>query len=72
MTSISHAQFAMRGADIRPMAFYLDSYDYVAFRKLLLDPLGPGGSGRYVAKHFDHRIDAQSMRMRSRRHRPPR
>ncbi len=41
-----------------PDGFYLDSYDYAAFRKLLLDPLGPGGSGRYVAKHFDHRTDA--------------
>ncbi len=41
-----------------PDGFYLNSYDYAAFRKLLLDPLGPGGSGRYVAKHFDHRIDA--------------
>jgi uridine kinase len=37
--------------------FFLDSYDYPAFRWLLLDPLGPDGSGRYVAKHFDHRTD---------------
>jgi len=41
-----------------PDGFYLDSYDYAAFRKLLLDPLSPGGSGRYVAENFDHRIDA--------------
>ena len=40
-----------------PDGFYLDSYDYAALRRLLLDPLGPGGSGRYVAKHFDHRAD---------------
>src|SRR5438477_1054986 len=40
-----------------PDGFFLDSYDYEAFRRLLLDPLGPGGSGRYVAKHFDHRSD---------------
>jgi uridine kinase len=33
--------------------FYLDSYDYAAFRQLLLDPLSPGGSGRYNARHFD-------------------
>lgn len=40
-----------------PDGFYLDSYDYSAFRQLLLDPLGPRGSGRYTAKHFDHRTD---------------
>ena len=37
--------------------FYLDSYDYAALRRLLLDPLGPTGSGQYVGKHFDHRTD---------------
>jgi len=36
-----------------PDGHYLDSYDYGSFRKLLLDPLGPGGSGRYVARCFD-------------------
>jgi uridine kinase len=36
-----------------PDGFYLDSYDYDAFRKLLLDPLGPEGSGRYIARSFD-------------------
>jgi uridine kinase len=41
-----------------PDGFFLDSYDYPAFRRLLLDPLGPEGSGRYIAKHFDHRVDA--------------
>lgn len=40
-----------------PDGFFLDSYDYKAFRRLLLDPVGPGGSGRYIAKHFDHRAD---------------
>jgi uridine kinase len=40
-----------------PDGFFLDSYDYPAFRRLLLDPLGPAGSGNYVAKHFDHRAD---------------
>lgn len=37
-----------------PDGFYLDSYDYDSFRSLLLDPLSPGGAGRYVARHFDH------------------
>jgi uridine kinase len=41
-----------------PDGFFLDSYDYEAFRRMLLDPLGPDGSGRYVARHFDHRNDA--------------
>ena len=36
-----------------PDGFYLDSYDYESFRTRLLDPLSPGGSGRYVARHFD-------------------
>src|SRR5690349_18123396 len=40
-----------------PDGFFLDSYDYPAFRRLLLDPLGPGGSGQYIARHFDHRTD---------------
>ncbi|WP_426530223.1 uridine kinase [Bradyrhizobium sp. McL0615] len=36
-----------------PDGFYLDSYDYASFRRLLLEPLSPGGSGQYVAKQFD-------------------
>jgi uridine kinase len=36
-----------------PDGFYLDSYDYDAFRRLLLDPLGPDGSGEYIAKRYD-------------------
>jgi uridine kinase len=36
-----------------PDGFYLDSYDYDSFRTLLLDPLSPAGTGRYVARHFD-------------------
>ncbi|MEH2551251.1 uridine kinase [Bradyrhizobium sp. AZCC 2262] len=35
-----------------PDGFYLDSYDYASFRRLLLEPLSPGGSGQYVAKQF--------------------
>jgi len=40
-----------------PDGFYLNSYDYDALRAVMLDPLGPGGSGRYVARRFDHRTD---------------
>jgi uridine kinase len=36
-----------------PDGHYLDSYDYDSFRRLLLDPLSPGGSGRYQARFFD-------------------
>jgi uridine kinase len=36
-----------------PDGFYLDSYDYDAFRRLLLNPLGSDGSGQYAAKRFD-------------------
>ncbi len=36
-----------------PDGFYLDSYDYDSFRRLLLEPLGPGGSGQYSARRFD-------------------
>ena len=36
-----------------PDGFYLDSYDYDSFRTLLLDPLSPGGCGRYATKRFD-------------------
>lgn len=30
-----------------PEGFYRDSYNYEAFKKALLNPLSPGGSGRY-------------------------
>ncbi|MDI1262064.1 MAG: uridine kinase [bacterium] len=36
-----------------PDGFYLDSYDYDAFRRRLLDPLSPDGSGRFAARQFD-------------------
>ena len=50
-----HRPRALRYARGRysPDGFYLDSYDYDSFRTLLLDPLGPSGSGRYIAKNFD-------------------
>ena len=36
-----------------PDGFYLDSYDYDSFHRLLLEPLSPEGSGQYAAKRFD-------------------
>jgi uridine kinase len=41
-----------------PEGFFLDSYDYAALRRLLLDPLAPGGSGRFRTAAFDHRTDS--------------
>ncbi|HEX5531111.1 MAG TPA: hypothetical protein VFZ82_16205 [Methylomirabilota bacterium] len=39
-----------------PEGFYRDSYDYAALHRLLLDPLGPGGTGRFRRAIFD--VDA--------------
>ena len=36
------------------IGFYLDSYNYAELRKVLLDPLGPGGSRVYCPVIFDH------------------
>jgi uridine kinase len=41
-----------------PEGFYLDSYDYAALRRHLLDPLGPGGSAVYCPAVFDYVTDA--------------
>jgi len=40
-----------------PDGFFLDSYDYALLRRVLLDPLTRGGSGRYRAAAFDHVTD---------------
>jgi uridine kinase len=36
-----------------PEGFFRDSYDYDRFRELVLEPLSPGGSGRYVPAIYD-------------------
>jgi uridine kinase len=41
-----------------PEGFYLDSYNYAALKKILLDPLGPRGSRTYCPAIFDHVTDA--------------
>jgi uridine kinase len=38
--------------------FYRDSFNLTLFRSLLLDPLSPGGTGRYRRAAFDHRTDS--------------
>ena len=39
--------------------YFLDSFDYETLRKLLLEPLGPGGSRRYRRAIFDYRVDGE-------------
>jgi uridine kinase len=46
----------VRGAD-SPEGYFLDSFDYAALRRELLEPLGPRGSGRFRAAVFDYRTD---------------
>ena len=41
-----------------PEGFFHDSYDYDQLKVALLDPLSPGGTGRYRVAVFDHRTDA--------------
>lgn len=41
-----------------PEGFFHDSYDYEQLKAVLLDPLSPGGSGRYRVAVFDHRSDS--------------
>jgi len=36
-----------------PEGFFRDSYDYDRLLRLLLDPLGAGGSGRFVRRSYD-------------------
>jgi len=40
-----------------PEGFFRDSYDYDQLKAGLLDPLSPGGTGRYRVAVFDHRAD---------------
>lgn len=51
-------EFRYRLGRTSPEGFYLDSYDYAALRRYLLDPLGPGGSRVYRSAVFDHVTDA--------------
>lgn len=40
-----------------PEGYFRDSYNYAQLAEVLLDPLSPGGSGRYRTAAFDHRTD---------------
>src|SRR5919199_5966231 len=41
-----------------PHGYFLHSYNYAQLTAVLLDPLSPGGSGRYRTAVFDHATDA--------------
>ncbi len=45
-----------RGPD-SPEGYFLDSFDYAAVRRELLDPLGPTGDGSFRTAVFDYRTD---------------
>ncbi|HEX2988999.1 MAG TPA: uridine kinase [Chloroflexota bacterium] len=45
-----------RGPD-SPEGYFYDSFDYVALRELLLDPLGPGGDRQFRVASFDTELD---------------
>jgi uridine kinase len=49
-----------RGRD-SPDGFFLDSYDYGLLRRVLLDPLSAGGSGRYRVAAFDYVQDQPTL-----------
>ncbi|MEH2484372.1 uridine kinase [Bradyrhizobium sp. AZCC 2230] len=40
-----------------PEGFFQDSFNYMALKRYLLDPLSPGGSRRYRRAFFDHLTD---------------
>jgi uridine kinase len=46
-----------RRGELSAAGYYHDSFDYAALRADLLDPLGPGGTGRYRTATFDFRTD---------------
>ena len=47
------AQLRYRRGRHSPEGYFLDSYDYPALRRLLLDPLGPQGDRRIVRRIYD-------------------
>jgi uridine kinase len=47
-----------RRGELSPEGYYYDSFDHVAVKQNLLQPLGPGGTGEYRVKVFDFRKDS--------------
>lgn len=50
-------EFRYRLGPDSPEGYYADSFDLPALRRLLLDPLGPGGSRIIQTSLFDYRVD---------------
>ena len=48
-----------RQGKFSPVGYYEDSFNYAAFRKCLLEPLGPDGSRQYRTAHFDLCTDCE-------------
>ncbi|SBW29179.1 uridine kinase [Candidatus Protofrankia californiensis] len=46
-----------RRGPLSPEGYFFDSFDYAALRRLVIDPLGPGGDRRFRSAAFDHRSD---------------
>ena len=44
---------------LSPQGYYLDSFNYNALLKFLLDPLGPAGTLKYAPQVFDYRADRE-------------
>lgn len=57
-----------RGPD-SPEGYFLDSFDYAAVKRELLEPLGPAGGGKFRTAVFDYRTDqpVESPRRAARR-----
>lgn len=51
-----------RRGELSPEGYYHDSFDHVALRDSLLDPLGPGGNRHYRTASYDHRADTATER----------
>ncbi len=47
-----------RRGELSPEGFYLDTFDYEALRRLLLEPLGHSGGSRVRTRSWDHVRDA--------------
>jgi len=47
-----------RRGEYSPLGCYVDNHDYDALKRVLLDPLGPGGDRRYQEAVYDRHTDA--------------
>jgi uridine kinase len=54
-------QVRYQRGELSAEGYYLDSFNYPVLRTCLLNPLSPGGSGRYRLKAFDLSSDSPSL-----------